>query len=183
MTEQQNEIRFLYFDWLCRFINRGVGSRDTSHYSNLLFYLFDIPFTYTIDMDENRAEDGIQLRYQFASEYDISDVDLYLNDRCCSIFEMMIALSIRMEDSIMEDPDIGSRVAYWFWGMIKSLGLINCDDYSFDYAYVKTVINRFLNHDYLANGRGGLFTVENSKKDMRTIEIWYQMYEYVNSIM
>lgn len=177
-----NEIKCLYFDWLCHFINTGIGSKDTSHYSNLLLYLYDRSFVYTIDMDANRAGDGLNLRYRFATEYELDNADLYFENEDCSILEMMIALAIRMEDSIMEDPDIGNRTAKWFWGMINSLGLIRSDDYSFDYTYVKVVINRFLHRTYLANGCGGLFTVKNSQKDMRTIEIWYQMFAYLNSL-
>lgn len=47
----------------------------------------------------------------------------YLDNRPCSVLEMIIALAIRLEEHIMDDPDIGNRTGQWFWDMIVSLGL------------------------------------------------------------
>ena len=81
-----------------------------------------------IPMDGNRAEDGIDLRYRFGHEQHYSDamVASFLDDRPCSVLEMMIALSIRCEEHIMDDPDVGNRTGQWFWSMIASLGSGPC---------------------------------------------------------
>lgn len=53
--------------------------------------------------------------------------------------EMIIALAIRLEEHIMDDPDIGNRTGQWFWDMIVSLGLGS--------EGLIDVIRRFLNRD------------------------------------
>ena len=45
------------------------------------------------------------------------------------------------------------------------------------------VMQIFLNREYEPNGRGGLFTVNNSPADMRTVEIWYQFMWYLNEFL
>lgn len=98
----------------------------------------------------------------------------YLDNRPCSVLEMIIALAIRLEEHIMDDPDIGNRTGQWFWDMIVSLGLGSMDDSKFDKAHAIDVIRRFLDRDYGRDGKGGLFTIEHCRYDMRDIEIWYQ---------
>ena len=56
--------------------------------------------------------------------------------RPCSVLEMMIALSMRCEEQIMDDPDIGNRTGQWFWDMIDNLGLGEHERLKFDGRYV-----------------------------------------------
>lgn len=169
-----------YFHWLCSFIIGEPFSKSTS-YGRLLRYLFSITFTYTIAMDGNRAEDGTDLRYRFADENDYAHpiIASYLDDRPCTVLEMMVALAIRCEDHIMEDITIGDRTGQWFWNMIVSLGLSGMTDSRFDERKAEKIMENFLNRTYSRNGKGGLFTTSNSKIDMRTTEIWYQMFAYL----
>ena len=95
---------------------------------------------------------------------------------------MIVALALRCE-TIMEDPDYGDRTGKWFWGMIESLGLKSMDDTSFNRDYVDDVIDIFLSRGYGRDGRGGLFTIKHPKRDLRTVEIWYQMNWYLDSIL
>lgn len=172
-----------YFDWMCQLVSdkRYKGNRS---YRKLLSKLHSIDFTYTIDMDGNRAADGIDLRYRFGGECDYEDyiITSFLDDRPCSILEMMIALAKRCEN-IMEDPEIGDRTAQWFWEMISNLGLYDMYDSNFDRRYVEDTIDIFLNRDYEQNGKGGLFVIKHPKRDLRTVEIWYQMNWYLDSIL
>lgn len=169
-----------YFNWMCKL----VRDDNRPSYSKLLTYLNNREFTYILDMDGNRAEDGIDLRYRFAYEnkYDYPVIAHYLDNRPCSILEMMVALALRCEEHIMDDPDIGNRTGQWFWGMISSLGLTDMNDSNFDGRYADTVIDRFLNREYKRNGEGGLFTMECCKHDMRDVEIWYQANWYLGRI-
>ena len=96
---------------------------------------------------------------------------------------MLIALAIRCEEHIMDDPDIGNRTGQWFGGMIDNLGLGSMYDENFDRDYVDEKIGIFLNRDYERNGKGGLFTVKHCKYDLRTVEIWYQMCWYLDYIL
>lgn len=174
----RDELINRYFDWMYQLV---VDDRYSKSYRKLFVRLHDTEFTYTIPMDGNRAEDGINLRYRFGHEQHYSDamVASFLDDRPCSVLEMMIALSIRCEEHIMDDPDIGNRTGQWFWSMIASLGLGSMYDKRFDRDYVDDVLSRFLIRDYARNGEGGLFTVRQSGQDMRSVEIWYQMFRYL----
>lgn len=147
-------------------------------------YLYDREFVYSIPMDGNRYEDGIDLRYRFGDESDIPQpvIANVLDSKPCSVLEMMVALSLRIEEEIMRDFDSEKMTSKWFWGMLLNLGLCHMDDSRYDGRYVQSVVNRLLYRDYLPNGEGGLFTVRRRKEDLRTIDIWYQMCWYLNEV-
>lgn len=180
----QNELKSEYFDWMCDKVCDDRYSKKLS-YKHLMKKLDEIDFDYIIDMDGNRAEDGTDLRYQFAYErsYDGRIIAAYLDDRPCSVLEMMIALAIRCEEHITGDPDLGDRTGQWFWNMIVNLGLGSMTDSRFDEDKVEFIVERFLNREYDRDGKGGLFTVKNCKRDLRTVEIWYQMHLYLGSLV
>lgn len=179
---RDNFLKEKYFQWLCRIITEP--EHKTEDYRYLLGYLSSRDFEYTIALDGNREEDGINLRYRFRHEhgYSYRDIGTFLDDVPCSILEMMIALAVRCEESLMENLDYGNRTSFWFWGMIKSLGLENMSDENFSGLYVESIIDRFLRRRYSKNGDGGLFTTKDRRFDMRTTEIWYQMNKYLNEL-
>lgn len=170
-----------YFEWLWNF----TKCRGHSQNRKIITLLHNIEFRYSIPMDANREEDGIDLRYRFMTEVGIpknyQEVYGYL-DGPCSVLEMMIALAIRCEESIMDDPDIGDRTSEWFWLMMKNLGLDYMSDRKFDRDIAEEKISIFLDRRYKRNGEGGLFVV-NGRRDLRKVEIWYQMCWYLDTIM
>lgn len=180
----KDELNNLYFEWMYRLISKERLSKKKS-YRELLLYLHNVDFNYLISLDANREEDGIELRYRFGRKYQYDDpmISRYLDDRPCSVLEMMIALAIRCEEHIMDNPDVGDRTGQWFWNMIESLGLGSMTDEKFDEDYANRVIERFLNREYKRNGEGGLFTVKHCRRDLRTVEIWYQMCWYLDEIL
>lgn len=156
-----------YFKWICRIV--GCEGPDKEY---LLRSLFAKDFIYSLPMDSNRESDGINLRYRFALENDIPYpiVASELDCRPCSVLEMMVALCLRLEESIMRDDDIGSRTGQWFWEMVNNLEIYpEMSSLAFDIR-----IGKFLNREYQPNGRGGLFYIPNPYVDMRSVEIWCQ---------
>lgn len=172
---KRNEIGNRYFEWLLELV-------DGENYRDLLIELLHTPFRYSIPNDKNREEDGVDLRYRFVMEENCSNL-LSCLDGPCSVLEMMVALSIRCEEDIMDDPDAENRTTKWFWGMIENLGLGDMTDAYFDGDYVHERVDIFLNRDYEPNGEGGLFTVRTSPYDLRTVEIWYQMCWYLDEYL
>lgn len=170
-----------YFKWMCDIVCNDNHYSPHNSYEKLLNTLNTIHFEYSIPMDGNRAEDGIDLRYRFGYENGYEDFIIanYLDISDCSILEMLIALSMRCEEHIMNDPEIGNRTAKWFWDMIRSLDIYTMDDSHFSNSVVNSKIDIFMNHKYAKNGRGGLFTIDNPPTDLRTTEIWYQMNWYL----
>lgn len=170
-----------YFDWLINLVCEKRYSKQVS-YEKLLRYLHKVEFTYVIQKDENRAMDGIDLRWRFAhNEMGYQRIPVCLGGPC-SIFEMMVALALRCEEDYMDDPTVGNRTGQWFWNMIVSLGLGSMTDDLFDKREVDDILDRFLNRYYSPNGRGGLFTVKNCPYDIRELEIWDQMCLYLDTI-
>lgn len=173
-----------YFVWLKNLV---CGERFETPYSfdELLTLLHRIEFTYLIPMDQNRAEDGISLRYRYAitsdCPYSVDEVLDAINGPC-SVLEMMIALAVRCEEDVMDDPGIGDRTRQWFWGMIVNLQLGGLHDGNFDQDHVEFSICRLLNRDYEPDGRGGLFTVRRPPRDLRDVEIWTQLMWYLDDI-
>lgn len=166
-----------YFDW----IYDSVRPKKLS-YKKLFQLLFNTEFTYTMPMDNNRYEDGIDLRYRFGDDEGVADFIIagYLDDTPCSVLEMMVALAFRIEEQIMTNSDIGDRTREWFWTMIATLGLRHMDDAHFNETEAVDILEAFLDRDYASNGEGGLFIVQHPLYDMRDAEIWNQANWYLN---
>ena len=129
----QDELSNRYLDWIYSII---CGENDYNHlsYRKLIAFLNDIEFTYILEMDENRAQDGIDFRYRFGytKGYSRDVIARYLDNRPCSVLEMMVALAFRVEEQIMDDYEYGDRTGQWFWNMIVSLGLGQMHDGCFN---------------------------------------------------
>lgn len=175
-----SEIGDRYYDWLYKLVCGDWEPRNLS-FHRMLQFLFVREYAPSCEMDDARAADGVNLRYRFATENDIPyvQIDAAFGDRPCTMLEMMVALSIRIEEHIMEDASAGNRVGQWFWGMVVSLGLAAMDDARFDEHRAEYIIDRFERRDYQYNGAGGLFTLNNPREDMRQIDIWYQLMAYL----
>jgi len=176
----------IYFDWMCRkvcYFDDGQDE-DANPYDKLLRYLHSCTFVPIMEMDRNRRDDGIDMRYKFGYESDIEPEVIHdtVDVMPCSVFEMMVALSIRIEEHIMTNDDIGDRTPKWFWSMIESLGLQHQTNDNINYSYIAHTIQRFINRQYEPNGKGGLVTIPGCQEDLRDIEIWYQMQMYLNYI-
>lgn len=170
-----------YYGWLCHMVCKGVRIRYST-YTKLLYFLYNTPFEYKLDMDYYRAQDGINLRYQFGKEchIDPEDVSGYLTDKFCTVLEMFISVAIRI-DYILRDPDGDSTVGAWFWEIIDNLELDQYSDSTFDEKAVSRIVRNLLNRDYTHEGVGGMFPIIGIKTDMRNVDIWYQAMWYLNN--
>lgn len=167
-----------YFKWLCNFVYHQDSNPS---YSKLLEYLYEKPFLWILPLDQNRYSDGINMRENYYRTHTGDHHTEKVGD--CSILEMMVALSNRLEDQIMQDHDIGNRTPQWFWQMVMCLGLGKMTDDRFDPMYCDQVIDIFLSRTYQKNGRGGLFTTKDPEIDMAKAEIWYQAQWYLQGVL
>lgn len=177
MCITKKEITNEYFEWLCNSVYSKKFSKP-----DILEFLHNVDFEYTIGMDANRAEDGISLRYRFCCDrgYDYRMVASYLDVSPCSFLEMLVALAIRCEEHIMHDDYYGDRTAKWFWDMLLTMGLVDKRSGKFNDNLADDILYAFFNREYKRNGAGGLFKTKNHTHDMRSEEIWYQMCTYLN---
>lgn len=167
-----------YYVWLLSLID----GKKAQSYSKLLNYLYNVEFVYILPMDGNRYDDGINLRYRYGYDYNIADpiIASCLDNKSCSILEMMVALAVRIEEHIMQDPENGLDPGRWFWKMIENLGLITMNDRFFDSEYVNGVVWKFLNREYGPNGEGSLVNLPDRQYNIKSMEIWYQMMRYLS---
>lgn len=179
-----SKVRDDYFEWMYNKVCQNRYDNGIT-YRKLLSYLHRVEFTYMLRNDEDRAYDGIQLRHRYALlfEDDYEYVRYCLGGGPCSVLEMIVALAIRCEESIMDDPQIGDRTGQWFWDMMVSLGLGSMTDSRFDECYIYDTIMRFMDRDYSPDGHGGLFTIRNCEMDVSRLPIWTQMCYFLRSIM
>ena len=130
-----------YFAWLYNTACENRFSKKVS-FRKLLRCLHDIEFIYLIPRDENRAEDGKDLRHRFSYDYTcLESADLYLEGPC-SVLEMILALAIKIEEETMDNTDYGDRTGQWFWKMIVNLGLGSMSDERFDRRRVIEIIDK-----------------------------------------
>ena len=107
-----DELRNLYFGWMAQVAISDYRRRDD--YLMLLEHLDNINFTYSIPFDENRFNDGQDLRNRFGQENNIAGYDIdemSFRKGPCSILEMMVALSLKYEENFMSDPAYGNRIS------------------------------------------------------------------------
>ena len=175
----EDKVKNDYFDWMYDMMCEGRFAK-TITYRQLFRFLHDVEFTYFVPHDENRAKDGISLRYKYCVLNNCKDLE-YCLDGPCSILEMMVALASRCEET-MDDPGMGDRTGQWFWGMIVSLGLGGQLDNRYDARVVDDILDRFLDREYEPDGSGGLFTIEDCHRDLRDVEIWNQMWWYIDTL-
>jgi hypothetical protein len=167
-----------YFEWMVELVCENRFGNSVS-FRKLLTHLHKTKFTFTIRKDSGREEDGVNLRYRYAYESGFVCADGYL-DGDCTMLEMLIALAIRCETDIMDNPAYGDRTTQWFWMMIVNLGLGDMTDDLYDEENVTKILTRFLKRKYEPNGKGGLFTIRNCEYDLRYVELWTQMCWFLN---
>lgn len=156
-----------YFWWL---VEKVDPDKKRENYISLLKELFQISYRYSNQMDKNRYEAGVNLRFNF--EYSTGFfLGEELNRKPCTVLEMLIGLSGQMEDQV------GYSQEKWFWEMIHNLNL----DHEFDRVEVDQKINDWMSHTYEPNGDGSIFPLRHhDSMDCRRVELWDQMSAYVN---
>jgi len=129
----------------------------------LLRYLFDVDFIWTVFLDKNRAQDGIDLRCLYANLNRL-DKDIFA-DKPCSMLEMLVAFANRIENDFMGCVN-ENNAPRWFYEMLQSLGIAD-DMKEFDRARVDHALVRFFNH------QRSLFQVPGI--DISHLGIWEQL--------
>lgn len=160
-----------YLDWLYRQVL--VRTRGGASYWKLLRQMHQTEFAWFVPNDGNRAEDGKDLRREWADQADL-DPDPHWMELGCSFLEMLIALARRMEFEADGTPH------HWFWRLLENLGLESYHDgsgYSRNYVTkrMRVVMDRMYDH----LGNGGLFPLPHTNKDQRRVELWEQMNEFL----
>jgi len=162
-----------YLAWLYSQVAEVRTRKSSKTYWGLLRKLFSTEFAWFIPNDDNRAEDGRELRCEWISERNIG-IDPEWFSLGCSFLEMLIGVSRRLSF------EAEGEVSYWFWHMIDNLGLLGFHDRSnFSDEEVEDRTSAVIWRTYDYNGIGGLFPLRRASRDQRRVEIWYQLSEYL----
>ena len=147
----------------------GRSTPTTKHYA-LMRVLHSTEFVWTLSRDDNRAEDGRDLRQEYKLLTGVHDWTI----EECSVLEMFVALCMRAQFQ----TDIPAKE--WFWEFMDNLGLKEFNDGAYPGDdIVRDILDVFVWRRYNYDGRGGAFPIRNPKHDQREVEIWYQFWEYL----
>jgi hypothetical protein len=142
-------------------------------YWKLFRKLFNTEYVWLVSGDDNRGEDGLELREEFFVESNLEDDDS-LSMIGCSIFEMLIAFSRRAEFNAGETPE------FWFWKFLENLELHEENDASTTPPEkIDRILYDFVWRDYDEDGYGGLFPMNDPPEDQRKVEVFYQFCQYL----
>lgn len=162
-----------YFTWLYNQVCSVKSRTPTRTHWSLLRRLYDTEFTWFVPNDDNRVEDGRELLQRFLDDKGYDDVT---PGDGCSFLEMMLGLSERL----CLETDRSTK--WWFWHLIKNLGLHVYNDQNFVGEapyFVDGILERVVQREYDADGHGGLFPLDHPKEDQRCVELWYQCNAYL----
>lgn len=86
----------LYFTWLYSQVGSVKDRNPSRSYWKILRKLFTKEFVWIVPNDDNRAEDGRDLRLEFLEEHDIQDVDPNWMRLGCSMLELLIGTLLHL---------------------------------------------------------------------------------------
>jgi hypothetical protein len=140
--------------------------------------MYQTRFVWSIHNDDNRAEDGRELRDEFLAETNSEADDAWATLEC-SIFELLVALSRRAA------YETENQATEWFWHFLGNLGLARYSDAVYrNYNHrtvteVSEILDIFVTRSYGREGHGGLFPLRRARRDQRRVELWYQLQAYL----
>lgn len=178
-----NDIEDLYFEWLLGRLDRDGVTEGVAYLCGLLH---NCEFNRRVGNDINRAMAGIDLRQEFLAEFEEAGFAPHVTNELmaqdCSWFEMLVALSARLD--YIYDGGVEGR----FVELISNIELDELAIYHPDITDAKrrrdqhivdvatTNVDRNL---FNPDGVGGLFPLEKpGNPDQRSIEIWEQAAAY-----
>lgn len=159
-----------YFGWLA-----SQTGEDHVAYSYLLHQLHSKPFEWSVHNDDNRGEDGKELRERYTDTFRIDGEDLWPAGKA-SVLEVLLGLADRLEF----DTDI--PLDRWFWKLLENLGFLHYSDSHYNSHVEREVdhaLNIWLHRKFDEDGNGGIFPLRGAQHDQRRVEIWYQMQAYL----
>lgn len=186
-------MRHEYFEWLVSKVTSPAVPDDTQA-RIVLQVLRDIRIQgLPMDDDAPRLEDGKQLRTNFMDDTGIAAHSykeaLEPESGFCTVLELLVALSMRMDD-IMRDPlDPCSSVPSCFWGMVSTMvgqPFYPCSYWAFPENTSTAVVvaessMKFLGRQYGPTGHNGNIFTDVSGIDLRAIDIWAQACRFMSA--
>lgn len=164
-----------YLTWLYARIGSVKEIRPSKKYWSLARQLFTKEFVWIIPNDDNRVEDGRDLRYRFLHDRTERPDEDWMS-LGCSFFELVLGLAQRLSFEAEGDP------RDWFWELLGNVGLAGYDDANINAIsspQIDEIMDRIIWRTYDFDGRGGFFPLKEPQEDQREVELWYQISAYI----
>ena len=180
-------LRDEYFSWLYSLVGKQRRS-----YLKLCAFLHTKKFRWFIHNDDNRCDDGLNLRQFFVEEkrLDESHTEVrYFLQGDCTVFEVLVALAQRINDLMFDIRKQDDHTSRWFLEMLENLRISRfTDEESRDdrlnpvsEAQVNEILEILMDRTYDTFGNGGLFPLKKRHtNDQSEVEIWYQLMSYLD---
>ena len=165
-----------YLRWLYGQVGSVNARQKARTHWSLLRQLNETIFVAIVPHDENRIADAKDLRYEFLAETEDEQGDLEWMRSPCSALELFIVLARQLAFEMDDSPQV------WFWHLLEVLNLEGYNDRDYNEDAQKEVsrcMDRVIWRTYSPDGRGGLFPLRDAHRDMRKIELWYQLNAYL----
>lgn len=166
MTREQQ-----YFHWLKSQVGIEYNRKTSNTYDDLLNCLLSKEFVWIIPNDDNRVEDGLDLRTEFlgGAHYDVLQQGV-------SILEVLVGLSRRLAFNADGDPTL------WAWRLIENIDLHKYSDpiRPRDDDRIDQILENLIWRNFSRDGMGSFFPLAEAKEDQTKVELWYQMNAYIN---
>lgn len=158
-----------YYHWLVSQVENHENY-DSIH-GSVLGRMSYTEFVWLVPNDDNRLQDGLELRHEFRTGMDFIFP--------CSVLEVMIGLSRRMAFTVGGTPE------GWAWQFMLNLGFEKYRDPISKYkdAKVEEMLQALVYRTYSPDGSGGFFPLQEPDEDQTKVEIWYQMAAYIDEIL
>lgn len=167
-----NQVNREYFDWLVSQIE--IVGQSPRSYTHLFRLMHETEFTWEIPGDDNRFQDGLDLRGYFSGGVRSRIPQLEF----VSVLEVLIGISRRIAFIAGGEPK------QWACQLVDNLGLTQFHDplKHSDIPTVQAILHTLVSRRYNEDGSGGFFPLNDPQEDQRRIEIWAQLNAYVNEI-
>lgn len=165
-----------YFEWLYSTVAATKNRNPARSFWILLRQMHSTEFVWFVPNDDNRVEDGLELRDEFVTELGLVPDPEWMG-LGCSVLEMLVALARRCGFQRSETTD------EWFWRLVEHIGLRSYNDRKLAngslLSEVDETINQLIFRTYGPAGEGGLFPLKRPHRDQTKVELWYQMQAYM----
>jgi hypothetical protein len=181
MMIQDTWLTEVYYDWLRR--EAFPSHAERMEYDGVLRVLHDIPFYWTIWLDENRAGDALSYRqYDFLGyQNDLDRMDQHwLHEwsvAAPTVLEVLLGIARRW-NFFFEGP-----THMYFGHLFRNLGLDRFPGVALgpsNQERVRAIIDDWMARQFMSDGRGSPFPIQHNLEnvDYRGVDIWGQMNAY-----
>jgi hypothetical protein len=144
---------------------------------DLFKIMFEKEFEWLVPNDDNRLQDGLDLRAEFCYANHIRAGSLNRMGHC-SFLEVLIGLSRRMAFAA------GGSAQGWAWQFVENLELTRMSDPlgRRRLRKVNEILDTAIWRTYTPDGVGGFFPLAWPDEDQTKKELWYQMAAYIDEL-